>query len=159
MAEEFKIEMFDGTDAGKLDENYIDKTEDMMELEFTPEYLTFLENHNGGVPKKRYFKLGNNVKVVEQFLCIFAKYKEDERFGQFDIGVVWSQIEDRLSEFHLPFAAVYPGDFLLFDYEPADEPTIVLWIHDQSGEGNPVTIPVADTFEKFLSMLTDDDGQ
>jgi hypothetical protein len=159
MAEELKIEMEPGTDAGELDEAYIDETEDLMELEFTPEFLEFLENHNGGVPKKQYFKLGDNTKIVERFLCIYADVQKNPEFGQFDIGVVWTQIGDRLSEFQMPFAAVYPGDFLCFDFEPADEPTIVLWVHDLSYEDHPVTTPVADTFEQFLGMLTDDPGK
>jgi len=155
MNEELKLEFESDTDAGPLDEDYIEDTEDMLNLEFTPEFITFLKNHNGGVPKKRYFRLGKNVKVVEQFLCIFSNYKEDEKFGQFDIGVVWSQIEDRLNEFLIPFAALFPGDFLCFDYENGEAPTVVLWIHDQSGEGEPATKPVADSFEQFLAMLTD----
>jgi hypothetical protein len=162
MAEELKIEMLPGTDAGKLDANYIDETEDMMELEFTPDFLEFLEHHNGGVPKKQFFNLGENTKLVERFLCLFADVQNNVEFGQFDIGVIWTQIGDRLSEFQMPFAAVYPGDFLCFDFEPAEDdekPTVVLWIHDESYEDHPVTLPVADTFEQFLGMLTDDPGE
>jgi hypothetical protein len=159
MDEELKIEMLSGTVAGKPDDDYIDETEDMMELEFTLEFLEFLENHNGGVPVRKYFKLGSNTKVVQRFLCIYADFQDNSEFGQTDIGVIWTQIENRLSEFQMPFALVYPGDFLCFDFEPADEPTIVLWIHDESYEGHPVTLPVADTFKQFLGMLTDDPGE
>ena len=161
MNEELKIEMVSGTVAGEPDADYIDETEDMMELEFTPDFLTFLENHNGGVPAKQYFKLGNNTKVVQRFLCAYADFEDNSEFGQSDIGVIWTQIEDRLSEFQMPFAQVYAGDFLCFDFEPSDDdekPVVVLWIHDESYEGHPVTIPVADTFEQFLKMLTDDPG-
>lgn len=162
MDEDLKIEMLPGTVAGKPDDNYIDETEDMMELEFTTAFLTFLGNHNGGVPVKKYFKLGGNTKVVQRFLCVYANFEDNSEFGQSDIGVVWTQIDDRLSEFQMPFAAVYPGDFLCFDFEPSDDddkPVVVLWIHDQSYEGHPVTVPVADTFEQFLKMLTDDSGE
>jgi hypothetical protein len=158
MSEEYKIEMEPETSAGELSDKHVDATENMMELEFTDEFLAFLENHNGGVPVRRYFRLGANVKIVEQFLCLVENYRDDEYFGQFDIGVVWSQIEDRLSEFHLPFAAVYPGDFLCFDFEEFDDPTVVLWVHDRSGEDEPFTEPVAANFKEFLSMLSDNDG-
>jgi len=154
MADELKIEMEPGTDAGPLNEDYVEETEDMLELEFAPEFIEFLENHNGGVPKNQYFRLGSNVKILERFLCVFAEYQENIEFGQFDIGVVWSQIEDRLNEFLMPFAVVFAGDFLCFDFEESDDPTVVLWYHDRSGEGEPFTVKVADNFKQFLQMLT-----
>jgi SMI1-KNR4 cell-wall len=154
---EIKLQFEADTDAGDFDKKYVTETEEMLALELKSDFIAFLKNHNGGIPKKQYFKLGKNVNVVERFLCLFPDYEERPEFGQFDIGVVWSQIEDRLNEYLIPFAAVFPGDFVCFDYEDNDEPKVVLWDHNRSQEYDPVTKPVADSFEEFLSMLTDDD--
>lgn len=160
MSEDVQLEFEPGTEAGEFDDEYVKETEEMLELDFTPEFIAFLKEHNGGVSKKRYFKLDDDVKVVEVFLNLFPDYEDDPKFGQFDIGVVWSEIEDRLNEYLIPFAAVYPGDFLCFDYEDNDPPKIVLWDHNRSLEDEPVTYPVTDNFKQFLALLTDDeDGE
>lgn len=152
------IEFVPNTEAGSFDAAFARKTEEMIGLRFPPEFLEFLKAHNGGVPRKRYFKLDGNVKVLEIFLAVLADYKTNPR-GELDIGVVWTLIEDRLNDYLLPFAAAFPGDYLCFDYENnAENPAVVLWIHDQSEENEPATEFVAENFVKFLSMLTDDKG-
>jgi SMI1-KNR4 cell-wall len=156
MSEDFTFE--EGTVAGAFTDSYVADTENMTGLDFTPDFLAFLKRYNGGTPKKRFFTLDKDLKVLEFFLCLEPDYSESD-FGGTDIGVVWSQIEDRLNDYLVPFASVFAGDFLCFDYEDNDEPKIVLWNHDLSDEGEPVTEPVADSFEEFLSMLTDDDGE
>lgn len=158
MSEDFDLEFLPGTEAGEFDDQYIKETEDMLRLKFEPDYLAFLEKHNGGVPKKQFFPLDDNVKVVERFLSFVPDYEDNEEFGYYDVAVVWSQISDRLNEYLIPFAIIYPGDFLCFDYEGGGEQAkIVLWDHDLSEELKPYTIPVADNFRQFLSMLTDDE--
>lgn len=142
------------TRGGKVDRRYASRTEDMMQLEFTDEFLDFLDRHNGGVPAMPNFRLGKNVKVVERFLSLVKDYKTNP-LGQVDLGVVWSQIEDRLDEFLMPFAAVFPGDFLCFDFSKSGEPTVVLWVHDRSQEGAPFTVRVAKNFRAFIGMLFD----
>ncbi len=158
MNQEFNIEFEPHTVAGKFTDEYVSAVEEMTELEFTEDFMDFLNRHNGGTPKKQFFPLDKNVKVLQFFLCLEPNYKESD-FGETDIAVVWSQIGDRLNDYLIPFAAVFAGDFLCFDYEDNDEPKIVLWNHDLSEEGEPVTEPVADNFEEFLLMLTDDDGE
>jgi hypothetical protein len=160
MSDDLKLEFEPGTDAGEFDDEYVKDTEEMLAHDFTPDFLKFLKEHNGGVPKKPYFKLDEDVKVVEFFLNLCPDYEDRPEFGQSDIGVVWSQIEDRLNDYLIPFAAVYPGDFLCFDYENNDPPKIVLWDHNRSLEDKPVTYPVTDNFKQFLALLTDDeDGE
>lgn len=148
------LEFEPGTEGGDFDDEYVKETEEMLELEFDPDFIAFLKKHNGGVPNKQYFTLDDNEKVVERFLNLFPDYEENEEFGQYDIGVIWSAIEDRLNEYQVPFAIVYPGDFLCFDHEGEGKPKVVLWDHDLSEEDDPYTIPVADNFTQFLSMLT-----
>ncbi len=141
------------TSAGKFTDRYVAETEEMLELSFTPSFLAFLKANNGGVPKTRYFKLGRNEKVIDFFLSLVPKY-ETHPMGEQDIGVVWSQIEDRLNSYLVPFAAVYPGDFLCFDYKRGTNPRVVLWDHERSDEDDPHTTPVADSFAEFLGLLS-----
>lgn len=128
MPERLTIPLRPKTRAGKVDRRYASRTEDMMQLEFTDEFLDFLD---------------------------LVKDSKTNPLGQLDIGVVWSSIEDRLDEFLLPFAAVFPGDFLCFDFTKSDEPTVVLWVHDKSDEGAPHTVRVAKNFRAFVGMLFD----
>lgn len=146
------LEFEPGTIAGPPSTAYVKKKERMLGNPFDPAFLAFLQEHNGGVPKQRLFKVGRNEKVLERFLCLLPDY-EDNALGDYDIGVVWSDIEDRLSDFLVPFAAVFAGDFLCFDHEDANPPRVVLWNHDLSEEDEPSTVPVADSFEAFLGML------
>jgi hypothetical protein len=142
-----------GTVAGGFTAAYVEKLQRMLDLEFDPAWLAFLKDHNGGTPRQRYFKLGRNTKVLEFFFSLVPDYENDERFGQVDVGVVWSQIEDRLDEHLVPFAAVFAGDMLCFNHEEGGPPRVVLWDHERSEEDSPVTLPVADDFASFLSLL------
>ena len=148
------LEFVKEKDAGAFDDDFVRRTEKMIGLEFPPDFMRFTKRHNGGAPKKRFFKMGERTKVLETFLGFVPDYKTSS-YGSLDIGVVWSQIEDRLNEHLVPFAAIYPGDFLCFDHENNNPPKVVLWIHDLSEEEEPATEPVADSFEQFLEILFD----
>jgi hypothetical protein len=63
---------------------------------------------------------------------------------------VWSQIEGRLNDYLCPFAALFAGDFLCFEYGDSDT---VLWDHEKSEEDSPVVIEVAPDFISFLKLL------
>ena len=144
-----------GIDAGEFDDEYVAETEELLGHKFPSDFMEFIKQHNGGIPDQRFFRLGNNVKVIDQFLAFVPDY-DNSPYGDLDIRVVWSAIEDRLNKYLVPFALVYPGDYLLFDYAAGSPPKVVLWNHDKSTEGNPVTVPVADSFKDFLSMLIDE---
>jgi hypothetical protein len=154
---ELKVPLVPKTAAGKVNRKHASDTEDLMEIEFSDEFLDFLDRHNGGVPATPHFRLGRNVKVVERFLCLVRNYRTHP-LGELDIGVVWSSIEDRLDEFLMPFAAVFGGDFLCFDFTEFDDAPVVLWVHDRMSEGKPHTVPVAKNFRAFVGMLFDADS-
>lgn len=157
MSKELEFEA--GTGAGELDYDYVADKEEMTGLEFPPEFLEFLERQNGGIPKKKYFRVDGKTKVLERFLCLAADY-DDNKYGDYDIGVVWSDIEDRLNEYLLPFALVFAGDFLCFNYEENEEtPSVVLWHHEFSEEDEPFTTYVADSFSDFLKMLSENKNE
>jgi len=116
------------------------------------DFVTILRTSNGGVPIKRYFYLGENDKVVERILSVIDYFK-DNPLGMYDIEVVWSQIEGRLNESLVPFAALFAGDFLCFDYSQQPEPSVVLWDHERSDEAAPYTVRVSDSFVDFVQIL------
>jgi len=139
--------------AGPLDPTEVAETEKMIGLKFVPDYLEFLSSCNGGTPRNRYFDVLNNTKVIERFLCITSDYQRDDVHGPYNVGVVWSQIGDRLNDYLIPFAALFAGDFLCFDYEDRETPRIVWWNHERSDELRPHTEFVADDFNAFLGIL------
>jgi SMI1-KNR4 cell-wall len=56
----------------------------------------------------------------------------------------------------VPIAALFAGDFLMLDYrESRQAPKVALWDHEASDDFNPQTVPVADSFERFIKMLED----
>ncbi len=141
-----------GTSGSSIYLDYIQDVEGEIGISFPASFLDLMKKGNGGVPVEQYFDLKGNEKVVERFLSFVPNYKESE-IGCYDIEVVWSQIEGRLNDYLCPFAALFAGDFLCFDFEGRDEPRIVLWDHEKSEEDSPVLFEVSKNLESFLSLL------
>ena len=139
--------------AGPLDPEQVSQAERLVGMRFDPDWLAHLARFNGGKPGKRNFALWRNVKVVTRFLGIVPHYLAKEPPGVYDVRSVRLRIEDRLHERLVPFAALYPGDYLCFDYEGPGRPRVVLWDHEKSRPGQPHTEPVAPSFAAFLAML------
>ena len=123
-------------------------------------YKDFLTCYNGSVPENRVFDCGSNDYVVTRFLGLVDDYQNND-LGIFDIGVVETQIGERLSANEdlvgmdmVPIAVLFAGDFLCLDFrETPDHPTVCVWYHEESGVFDPATEKVADSFEEFLEML------
>lgn len=141
-----------GSAAPAFQPRYVAEVEAEIGVKFPASFLALMRTSNGGKPLQCFFELEDNEKVVERFLSFVEDYKID-RLGMYDIEVVWSQIEGRLDEGVCPFASLFAGDFLCFDCRHEGEPSVAVWIHDVIGDGIPELVPVADTFEQFLSML------
>lgn len=98
---------------------------------------------------------------MDRFLCLVADYEQEAAI--YDIEVVESQLGDRLTSNPdqlgidiLPIAALFSGDLICLDYRPSKEqPNVVIWYHDTSGEFEPDTTPVASSFTDFLTLLRD----
>ncbi|PXX46787.1 SMI1/KNR4 family protein [Undibacterium pigrum] len=133
-------------------DDYVMEVESEIGIKFPLAYIDFMKHANGGKPIKQFFSIGSNEKVIERFLSFVEDYKNDE-LGLYDIEVVWSQIEDRLEEGVCPFAALFAGDFLCFDFQKGGVPSIVLWNHDAAARGNPCYQHVANSFDEFLTSL------
>ena len=125
----------------------------MAELSVPQSFVDYCSEYNGGVPIQNRIEVGDDRTVVERFLCFIEDYKSDPSAGLFDVGVVWSQIEDRLGEHLLPFAALFAGDYLCFDTSSNTGEAVVVWDHERSWTDSPVTTEVADTFAEFLGLL------
>lgn len=122
-------------------------------LQFDPSYLEHIRKYHGGKPKKQCFETvkGTN-KVVERFLH-FAEFPPNNPLSDSNVKVAWSQAIDRLGEFLIPFAELFSGDMLCFDYTHPGKPRIVVWFHEMSDEDAPYTELVADSFDEFLLLL------
>lgn len=139
----------------------IKKNEHYSRIKFPQSYIDFIKEYNVGVPVTKYLPFYNNVYVVERFLGFVKDYKNSE-LGCYDIGVVLSQLYNRLTDKRelagdelIPIAVLFAGDFICLDFrnEAAAEPEVCIWYHEESEEFAPVTRKVADTFEEFLTML------
>jgi len=124
---------------------------DFLDFEFESSYLAHIRAYHGGRPitNKILTKTGRRW-MVDRFLN-FCDSESGGPHVRFNANVVWSAIEDRLRPTLVPFAADPGGNYFCFDYSGDGRPAIVLWLHEESNEGLPVTLPVADDFDAFLS--------
>ena len=147
-----QISFESGTSGKSMPESRLRAFQKNLGVSLPGDHVELLRRANGGVPTAKFFSLGSNEMVVERFLPLLADYKNDP-LGHYDMEVVWSQIEGRLDDSLVPFAALFAGDFLCFDCDAGSEPPIVLWDHERSRENRPVTVPVANSFREFAAML------
>lgn len=133
-------------------QNYISGANE-QELRFDAAYLRHLAKYHGGVPKKRWFysEIGNDY-VIERFLN-FIDPESDDVLGGYNVGVTWGMILDRLNDYLIPFALLFAGNFLCFDYEGGGRPRVVVWRHEDSRDESPYTELVAANFDEFLTKL------
>ena len=126
------------------------------------DFLEFLSYGNGGKPLKNIFSHAKNECLIERFLPLTDDPESDAISGQYDIAVVETQIGERLATSSdqlgcalIPFAALFGGDFLCFDYRVNKaSPAVVVWDHNQSDEFSPHTTFVAISFTKLLTMIS-----
>lgn len=138
----------------------LNKEERLWRIKLPEEFRAFIKLNNGGIPTKTTFQCRNHSYAIDRFLCVLenADYSD---LGVYDIDVVLSQIEERLTDNDelvgvelLPIAVLFAGDFICLNFKnKLVEPTIVIWNHEESGEFAPVTYHVADSFSVFLNML------
>jgi SMI1-KNR4 cell-wall len=128
---------------------------------YPPDYIDFLGENNGGVPIRPCFDTTNKEKMIDRFLPHMDDPRADPVHGQYAVGVVWSQIFDRMAETPdqigsqlVPIATTVFGDMVCLDFrKKSNAPEIVVWYHDQSRELKPVTEKIADSFTEFLGKL------
>lgn len=138
----------------------ISSFEEYCRIELPEEYKKFLKVNNGAIPYTNSFNHEGRDYLIERFLCLLESPESDEIYGWYDLEVVLSQIDTRLTDDEnlvganvIPFAALFAGDFVCLDFRENEKPSVSVWFHEESDELKPVTIKVAESFDEFLKML------
>lgn len=138
----------------------IRKVEEYSKINFPDSYIVFIKKYNVGVPITNEFLCNNHLYAIDRFLGFVNEYKTSP-IGNYDIAVVLSQIDTRLTDNPdligdelIPIASLFAGDYVCLDFkENKDNPSICVWNHEESDEFEPVTYKVANTFSEFLAMI------
>ena len=148
------------------DEELIAKKERFWRLRFPEDYRNFLKKYSCGEPEEDAFEHEGHIYAIDRFLGLVRNYKTDV-LGCYDIGVVESQIEERLTDNRyqfgmdvIPIAALFAGNYLCLDFRGyAENPTVCIWFHEESGDFDPCLEKVADSFTEFTEMLIADEDE
>jgi|SRR5688572_3383360 len=142
-----------GTSAGPLDPARVLAVEQRVGHAFDEAFLELLVEQNGGPPLVRELRVEGRAKVLERFLCV-VDARENPRDAIYDVGAVWTMLQGRLAPTLVPFAVLFPGDFLCFDHAAPGPPAVVWWKHEApAGVAAVPTVPVAPSFTALLAML------
>ena len=159
------VDMVPGSVALPLpDGDIVNRFETAYKVVLPEGYRHFLKHSGGGRPATRTFMAGGRQWVIDRFLCLLLD-PEDHPLGEYDIGVTWSQLFDRLTSdpdgvgaSMVPIAVLFAGDFVCLDYraskdKPRTESQVVVWLHEQSEPFAPAVRRVCDTFTEFLELV------
>jgi len=134
--------------------------EEYCRVRLPVEYKEFLKKYNGAIPETNVFDHNGREYLIERFLCLLENPEADDTYGWYDMEVVLSQIDTRLTDDEnliganvIPIAALFAGDFVCLDFRKSDIPAVVVWFHEESDELSPVTIKIAENVTEFLDML------
>lgn len=141
-------------------EELIKKHENFWRLQLPGSFLDFIKVYNGAEVEGAIFECNNRSYAIERFLCILDDIENSPK-GIYDIDVVFSQIEERLTDNEdllgaevLPIASIFAGDFVCLDFrENKKNPLVCVWSHEESGEFEPVLYKIAANFSGFLEVL------
>ena len=121
---------------------------------FDESYMNYLAHFHGGSPRKRYFKTSKGtVHVLEEFEHFDDTLPHESPRRVDNVQRSWSDANDRLGPFLMPFADLFAGDMLCFDHSQPGRPKVVVWFHEESTDDVPYTEFVADNFDEFLKLL------
>lgn len=142
-------------------DDLLDVVERSLRVSFPESYRHFIKEHNGAVPITNMFSMNQQEYIIEKFLCILDDSESDPINGWYDIEVTITQIGDRLTDNEdlvgmnvVPIAALFSGDFICLDFRETEEPTVVIWFHEESEEFSPVTQKVATNILEFFELLS-----
>ncbi|EJR81960.1 MULTISPECIES: SMI1/KNR4 family protein [Bacillus] len=141
-------------------EELIKKHENFWRLKLPGSFLDFIKVYNGAEVEEATFVCDNRSYAIERFLCMLDDIENNPK-GIYDIDVVFSQIEERLTDNEdllgaevLPIASIFAGDFVCLDFrENKENPSVCVWSHEESGEFEPVFYKIVDNFTEFLEVL------
>lgn len=138
----------------------IKKVEEYSNIRFPEPYVEFIQDYNVGISITNEFEFENHIYVIERFLGLVNDYKNSP-LGDYDIAVVLSQIDTRLTDNPdlvgdevIPVAMLFAGDYICLDYRNNHIiPEVCIWYHEESEEFEPFTRKIADNFGQFMDML------
>ena len=144
---------------GKISQE-IKELEEYCNIKFPKSYVKFIKKYNVGIPINSEFMCNNHFYAIDRFLGFISDY-ETSPLGNYDIGVVLSQVDtyltdnpDLVGDEMIPIAELFAGDLVCLDYrENKENPSVCVWDHEESDEFDLVTYHVADTFPEFIAML------
>jgi hypothetical protein len=143
---------------------HLDEFEKLTRITLPGDYRQFLQTYNGARPIADSFVAHNHSWAIDRFLCKLEDY-EDHPLGMYDLGVTWTQLDERLSDGEdtagikmLPIAVLFAGDFVCMDFRKTRKdgtpPTLCVWLHEESDIFAPATYKIdANSFTEFLEML------
>ena len=170
------IAFVEGSCAGPFSEERQVRMEKRYGIRMDSDFVAMSRLCNGGIPVLRYFDVGERERMIDRFLCLLdaPDASANGHNGMYDVGVIRTMTSDRLRDWLIPFAELFAGDMLCFQYkaeydqesDPDDDlddddkiidplypPMICVWDHEQSKELRPVLYPVADSFAQFIDLL------
>jgi cell wall assembly regulator SMI1 len=132
-----------------LSEEAVHTIEERLGVSFPPDYRACVKQCDGGWPKPRYFdypdpSLGPVESCIGRFLSL-----DENREGNILAVVGW--LSEQLPPGVVPIANDPGGDYVCFDYRSGATPTVVYWMHEESGD--EAIVPLAPTFSAFLDRL------
>ena len=130
-------------------------------FEFDPDWIAHLRRTNGGVPLRNAFDTPPP-DVESRGLDYMYYFK---RLGPTSDNASVGRIHTLAGDsgaFHyncIPFGQLFNGDLLCFDHREnlAGPAPVVIWLHEESQEDDPVFQYVAPTFRDFVQMLYKDE--
>ena len=124
-------------------------------FQFDLAYVGHIKSFHGGVPvNKRLTTISGKEQRIERFLNFLdTSANHNQKLSVYNANVVWSNIEDRLGLYLIPFAELSGGDKLCFDISDPKNHKIVCWFHELSEGDLPYTEVVTNNFVDFLKLL------
>ena len=127
---------------------------DVADFEYDVSYLNHIRRFHGGTTRLRWFRSDSGHEyAIEYFLNWISNAEARDDVGWNHVSVVSGLILERRADEHVPFASVFGGNYLCFDYSKKPRPSIVVWLNEFSQGESPVTEFVANTFDDLLRVL------
>lgn len=123
---------------------------DNPSFDLDPSYVSFVKQHNGGIPIENSFTTPSGKWLIDVFLNFADTKQADPVNADRNVLAFLEEVEERTSVYFIPFAIVVGGNLLCFDYTVNESlPAIVLWYLEDSKKER-----VASTFAEFLTLLS-----
>ncbi|MCT4572410.1 SMI1/KNR4 family protein, partial [Bacillus thuringiensis] len=87
-----------GSELQSPNDELIESFEEYCEIKLPNDFIDFLKKYNGSIPITNVFSHEKNELLIERFLCLLEDPEDDDENGWYDIEVVLSDIDTRLTD-------------------------------------------------------------